>query len=41
MPDLTELEAYLAEGASLIRKAEEYTGDLHQDGACEGHHWGG
>ncbi|WP_336491256.1 cache domain-containing protein [Methylobacterium nigriterrae] len=37
MPDLSELDAYLAEGARLIRRAEECTSRLHQDGACEGH----
>ena len=37
MPDLAALDAYLAEGASLIRTAEECASRLHQDGACEGH----
>ncbi len=36
MPDLSELDAYLSEGAQLIRRAEECTRRLHQDSACEG-----
>lgn len=37
MPEITEVDAYLAEGAHLIRQAEECAGRLHQNGACEGH----
>ena len=37
MSDRAEVDAYLAEAASLIRRAEECTSRLHKDGACEGH----
>ncbi|AWN42683.1 hypothetical protein [Methylobacterium durans] len=32
-----EIDAYLIEGADLLRRAEECTSRLHKAGACEGH----
>ncbi|MER2265580.1 hypothetical protein [Methylobacterium oxalidis] len=37
MSTRAEIDAYLAEGASLIQQAEECASRLHRAGACEGH----
>jgi hypothetical protein len=36
MSDHADIEAYLAEGTSLIGRAEECTSCLRRNGACEG-----
>ncbi|AWN39828.1 hypothetical protein [Methylobacterium durans] len=37
MSTRAEIDAYLAEGADLLRQAEECTSRLHKAGASEGH----